>query len=99
IIIALILVAVSGSAYAQRYWPGTLTNWTLILNNGVAYISSSEFASHCSYSRGEIQMDGTEFNKAQYSYAMAAKAKGKRLSYVVDDTQTNCIITGLSEVD
>jgi hypothetical protein len=44
-------------------------------------------------------MDGTEFNKAQYAYAMSAKARGKSLSYVVDDTQSTCIITGLSESD
>lgn len=94
-----LLLIVSSSAYAKGYWPPALTSWTLMLNNGVAYITSPEFASHCSYSRGQINMDGTEFNKAQYAYAMATKAKGKRLSYVVDDTQTTCIITGLQELD
>lgn len=44
-------------------------------------------------------MDGTEFNKAQYAYAMSAKARQKDLKYVVDDTQTTCIITGLEEVN
>jgi len=44
-------------------------------------------------------MDGTEFNKSLYSYALSAKAHGKSLKYVVDDKQTACIITGLSEDD
>ena len=44
-------------------------------------------------------MDGTEFNKAQYAYAMSAKARGKRLAYVVDSDQTTCIITGLIEAE
>lgn len=94
------LTLITQETFAQRYWPTeTLTSWRLFLNNGVAYIESSQFASHCSYSRGQINMDGTEFNKAQYAYAMAAKAKGKKLKYVVDDTQTTCIISGLVEVD
>ena len=93
------LLFFSLSSSAGRYWPATLTNWELQLNNGVAYIYSSEFASHCSYSRGQIEMDCTEFNKAQYAYAMSAKARGKRLAYVVDSDQTTCIITGLIETE
>ncbi|MCP4985225.1 MAG: hypothetical protein GY928_03880 [Colwellia sp.] len=99
ITISLSVAAFTNSAFATRYWPPVLTDWSLSLNNGVAYISSPQFAEHCSYDRGQINMDGTEFNKAQYAYAMSAKAKGKKLQYVVDDTQTTCIITGLQEVD
>ncbi|MEX0335630.1 MULTISPECIES: hypothetical protein [Vibrio] len=85
-------------AYAQRYWPAELlSNWNLYLNNSVAYIQSPEFAKHCQYSRGQINMDGTEFNKALYSYALSAKARGKKLRYVVDDQHTTCVITGLEE--
>ncbi|MCC2521157.1 hypothetical protein [Vibrio coralliilyticus] len=95
--IALALLS-SNSAFAKRYWPAEiLSEWTLYLNNGVAYIQSPQFAKHCQYSRGQINMDGTEFNKAQYSYALSAKARGKKLRYVVDDQQTTCIITGLEE--
>ena len=43
-------------------------------------------------------MDGTEFNKAQYSYALSAKARGKKLKYVVDDQQSTCFITALYEL-
>ncbi len=71
----------------------------MYLNNGVAYISSPQFAEHCSYSRGQINMDGTEFNKAQYAYALSAKAKDKKLKYVVDSEHTTCVISGLREVD
>jgi len=94
-----VLLALSSNSVAKRYWPSTLTSWTLSLNNGVAYISSPQFPKHCIHSRGQINMDGTEFNKSQYAYAMSAKARGKNLKYVVDDTQTVCIITGLSEAD
>jgi hypothetical protein len=94
------MVLSTSPALAGRYWPtDTLVSWALQLNNGVAYISSPEFASHCSYSRGQINMDGTEFNKAQYAFVMSAKARGKKLRYVVDSNQTTCIITGLTETD
>ncbi|MBU1390178.1 MAG: hypothetical protein KJ856_07780 [Gammaproteobacteria bacterium] len=87
------------NAEANRYWPPkTLIEWSLSLNNGVAYISSPQFAEHCLYGRGQINMDGTEFNKSMYAYAMSAKARGLKLRYVVDDTHSTCIITGLQEV-
>lgn len=98
IFLGIILLA-SSNAYAKRYWPPALTDWSLSLNNGVAYITSPQFASHCSYTRGQINMDGTAFNRSQYAYAMSAKARGKNLLYVVDNTQTTCIITGLNEID
>ncbi|MFA0132071.1 hypothetical protein AB4440_07170 [Vibrio splendidus] len=99
--IILIYFSLSSSPlHAKRYWPVTiLSDWTLTLNNGVAYISSPQFADHCSYRRGQINMGGTEFDKAQYSYALSAKARGKKLEYVVDDTDIDCIISGLSEFD
>ena len=95
-----ILISISSNAYAERYWPSvTLTNWKVYLNNGVAYITSSQFPGHCSHNRGQINMNGTEFNKAMYAYALSAKARSKNLRYVIDRTQTVCIITGLEEVD
>jgi hypothetical protein len=42
-------------------------------------------------------MDGTEFNKALYAYALSAKAKNKELKYVIDNEQSICVVTGLSE--
>ena len=84
---------------AKRYWPSqTLTDWSLSLNNGVAYISSPQMPDHCNYSRAQINMSGTEFDKALYSYALSAKARGMALRYVVDDSQSTCIISGLAEV-
>lgn len=98
--ILLVFILLPFDTQAKRYWPSkTLTKWSLYMNNGVAYIRSDEFASHCRYSRGQINMDGTEFNRAQYSYALSAKARNKKLRYVVDSDQTICIITGLQEVD
>ncbi|MEW5251215.1 hypothetical protein [Microbulbifer discodermiae] len=97
--IATVISAFSSTASAARVWGTTLTEWTLELNNGVAYITSPQFYSNCSFSRGQINMDGTEFNKAQYAYALSAKARGKKLAYVIDDEETTCVITALREID
>lgn len=94
-LLLIFLVFVSPSLSAKRYWLSELINRSLYLNNGVAYISSPQLAEHCSYSRGQINMDGTEFNKTQYAYALSSKAKDKKLKYVVDSDHTTCVITGL----
>ena len=100
ILLIIVCFLFSVSVNAKRYWPSqTLIDWTLELNNGVAYITSPQFATHCTYTRGQITMDGTEYNRALYAYAMSAKAKGKKLRYVVDDEATTCVISGLREVD
>ena len=100
LLLATLLILCSASADASRYWPSVaLTEWTLSLNNGVAYITSPQMAPHCSYSRAQINMSGTEFDKALYAFALSAKARGKALSYVVDSEQTVCVISGLSEHD
>lgn len=88
----------SHPAAAVRYWPSQpLTHWTLTLNNGVAYITSSEIPSHCVHSRALIDMSGTEFDRALYAYALSAKARGKILRYVIDGDHVDCIISGLAE--
>lgn len=43
-------------------------------------------------------MNGTEFNKAMYAYALSAKARDKKLRYVIDRTHSTFIISGLQEV-
>ena len=98
-LVTIVCIVGSMPALAARYWPATtLSDWSLSLNNGVAYIDSPQMAPHCSYSRAQINMSGTEFDKALYAYALSAKAKGKSLRYVVDSSHTTCIISGLSEV-
>jgi hypothetical protein len=98
LLLILYCLFLSLNAFATRYWPTTiLTDWKLYLNNNVAYIKSSQFASHCNYNRGQINLDGTEYNKALFAYAMTAQARGKNLRYVVDNTQTTCIISALEE--
>jgi len=94
---AIMLAAVSAPASAARYWPAPLTEWSISLNNGLVYISSPQFAAHCSYSRGEIRVNDSVFNRSLYAYAMSAKARGKGLRYVVDDATTLCVIDGLDE--
>ncbi|ACA85774.1 hypothetical protein [Shewanella woodyi] len=100
LLVAFSCLIFANSIDAKRYWPSTtLTDWSLYLNNGVAYISSPQFPEHCLHSRGQINMSGTEFDKAQYAYALSAKARGKSLRYVIDNTHTTCVITGLLEVN
>ena len=99
IIFGIIFAIASLPASAARYWPPTpLTEWEMFLNNGVVYITSPQFASHCTYSRGQIDVTSSVFNRALYAYALSAKARGKALRYVVDDAATTCVIDALSEV-
>jgi hypothetical protein len=94
------LLVWSPFCFAERYWPAVpLSDWSLSLNNGVAYITSAQMATHCTHSRAQINMSGTEFDKALYAYALSAKAKGKKLKYVVDSDHTTCVVSGLSEFD
>lgn len=93
------LAIISLPVSAGRYWPSTaLTEWEISLNNGVVYITSPQFASHCTYSRGQIDVTSSILNRALYAFALSAKARGKALRYVVDDTATTCVIDGLSEI-
>lgn len=98
--IILLFSLVSGMAHSGRYWPApNLSDWNIQLNNGVAYIQSDQMAEHCANNRAQINMTGTEFDKALYAYALSAKARGKGLAYVVDSDSTICIISGLQEKD
>ena len=54
---------------------------------------------HCEHSRAQIDMSGTEFDRALYAYALSAKARGKSLRYVVDSDHTECVISALDERD
>lgn len=90
----------SHSTFAARYWPSqTLTEWTLSLNNGVAYITSNQIPDHCEHSRAQIDMGGTDFDRALYAYALSAKARDKSLRYVIDSDHTDCVISALDERD
>lgn len=74
-----------------------MTDWQIYLNNGVVYVQSPQFASHCSYSRGEFDVNLGSYNRALLAYALSAKARGKALRYVVDDAATLCVIDALLE--
>ncbi|MBU1668719.1 hypothetical protein KKC13_09895 [bacterium] len=88
----LISLIFGGYAIAGNYWVNTISDWKIQLDNGVAYIVADETPTHCSYHRAQINMDGTEYNRALY-----AKAKGKKITYVTNDKESICIITGLEE--
>jgi len=93
-----LLALAAGPASAGRYWPTTpLTDWEISLNNGTVYITSPQMASHCTYTRGQINVGDSAYNRALYAYALSAKARGKGLKYVVDDAATVCVIDALQE--
>ena len=97
--LGLLLATATLPAWATRYWPSTpLTEWEMYVNNGVVYIQSPQFASHCSYSRGQVNVADSAYDRALYAYALSAKARGKALRYVVDDAATDCHIFGLYEL-
>jgi len=93
-----VLLIVTPFVNAERYWPAELISWQLSLNNNKAYITSKQFPKHCTYSRAQINMDGTEFNKAMFAYVLSAKARDKKLRYVIDRNHSTCVISGLQEV-
>lgn len=95
--IAMVLFGVSSAAMAERYWPATLTEWSISLNNGVVYISSSQFAEHCAYRRGQINVNDGAYARALYAYALSAKARGKNLRYVVERASSECVIDAMQE--
>lgn len=98
IVIGAIAAMTSLSASATRYWPtAALTEWDMYLNNGVVYITSPQFAGHCAYSRGQIDVNPNPYDRALYAYALSAKARGKALRYVIDDGATTCVIDALQE--
>lgn len=86
------------TASAERYWAADLTDWSMYLNNGVVYIASAQFASHCVYSRGEFAVNDSAYSRALYAYALSAKARGRGLAYVVDSTASTCVIDALREI-
>lgn len=96
---AIIYLGVCSAVNATKYWPTkTLTDWSIYLNNGVVYITSSQIPKHCSHSRMQIDTSTSEFNKSLYAYALSAKARNKSLRYVIDDSQTVCSVYGLQEL-
>lgn len=99
IVFAVLLSSISLSAFAGRYHTPMLTTWSLELNNGVAYINSPQMPSHCSYSRAQISMSGTEFDKSQFAFALAAFKSKTQVVVVVDDTQTTCVVSGMRDLN
>lgn len=100
VIIGTILVGIiSLQVNAKRYWTTVLTDWKFSLNNGVAYITSPQIPSHCNYSRAQINMSGTEFDKSLYAFVLAASQSKKKIRIVIDDTQTSCVASGSDIVD
>lgn len=92
------LLMFCSAATAERYWPAGLTEWSMYLNNGVVYISSPQFATHCTYSRGEFNVNDSAYTRALYAYALSAQARGKALAYVVDSNASICVIDALREI-
>lgn len=96
-VIFIIIICGSPLAFSKAYWAGVLNDWSLYLDNNVVYVQSDSMASHCSYNRAQIDVAQGDYQRALYSYALSAKARGKKLSYVVDSDASTCVIFGLSE--
>lgn len=80
-------------AFAAKYWtPDAATsNWDLHINNGVIYISSSDFPEHCSNSRAQINIaNDAPLDRALYAYLLAAYQAKQAIRIVVDSNETTC---------
>ena len=99
IVIALLAVATltaTQQTSAVPVFSNPLTSWALSLNSGVAYITSTQLPANCSPARAEIKMSGSEYDKALFAYALDARGLNRTIRVVVDDTQTRCVVMGIS---
>ena len=83
------------SSFAGKYWIPTeyTSNWNLHIENGVIYITSSDFPSHCSHRRAQINIaDDRPLDKALYSYLLAAYMAKQSIRIVVDSDDTDCVV-------
>ena len=80
---------------ATPTWSDLLTGWNFVLNDGVAYITSQQLPENCVPARAEIKMSGSEYDKAIYSFALAAHTAGNDIQVVVDDTLAQCVVMGI----
>lgn len=83
------------AAFAGRYQTPALTSWSMYMNNGVVYISSSQMPSHCTYSRAQINMSGTEFDRTQIAMALAAYKSKSNIAVFIDSDHTVCVMSGI----
>lgn len=80
-----IVLLVSGSVHAERFWTNTLEGWIYYLNNGVGYISSTSFPNECTYNRAQINFNSEdEYMKNIAAYVLAASKTGEKLAVVLD---------------
>lgn len=83
----LMLSLITSTSFAGRFWTGELAGWTLYLNNGVAYVMSGSMPSECSYDRAQLNFSDDPYNKALWSYLLAASKTGDKLLVVLDHDQ------------
>lgn len=86
VIIGLALL-ISLPSQAARFWTGDLQDWQLSLNNGVAYVTSPSLPTECKYSRAQLEFSDSEYNKAMWSYLLAASKTNEKLKVVLDHDQ------------
>ncbi len=89
ILITFILVFLSASSFAGRFWTGDLVGWHFYLNNGVGYVSSASFPDECTYNRAQINFSSDEYMKMIAAYILAASKTGEKLTVVLDHDQSS----------
>ena len=98
-LIALLVTSLSPiAAHATLVWTPSLTDWTLSVNNGVAYVNATNMPTYCLYSRAQIDTSATVITPTNqrdlYAFVLASYMAGKPLTLVVNDAETTCKIYG-----
>ena len=97
IVIVLVSVFFSTSVYAGKYWHSLGDSWKVYFDNGQTYISSTNIPSHCAHSRAQMDRNyysDAEYYKNMYAYILSGTVTGKKLSIVLESTQSTCEFFG-----
>ena len=93
--LSIVMLVVNHSVHADLIFSEQLTSWSFSLNNGVAYITSAQLPANCLPQRARINMSGSEYDKALFTFALDAKNRGATIRVVVDDSRTDCVVMGI----
>lgn len=99
IVIGALAALLPAAAFATKVWVGPLANWSLYLDNGVAYVLSTSIPSNCSYSRAQIAtgaplLGSATYARDLYAFVLASYEASKSLNIVIETTETTCSVYG-----
>lgn len=98
--VALVAVSLTASpAMAARNWTKSLTDWTLYLDNGVAYVAAVNMPANCAHARAEIRTSAVlggspTYARDVYAFILASSGAERPLRVVIDDAESTCLIYG-----